>query len=226
MKKLILSLVVVSVIGFSCSKSDPAPPGTTSNYMTLTAGSTWNYESIDILPAITTTYTITSTNRDSVIMGKTYHVFTNSNGSANEYYNISGNDYYNFRNLPAALGGSSAEIHYLNDNAMVGASWNQSVPATVSGISFTATLTNTVTEKGISKVVKGVTYNDVIHVTTTIGVSIGGIPLPASALTTDIQSFYARKFGLIQSTNKINLNYAGVTSNTNQQTNLNTADLK
>lgn len=226
MKKIILSILTLAIFGISCKKDDPPAPVVPPKFMSLTAGSTWNYELINNKIPVTTPFTLTSTSKDSVINGKTYHVFTNSSGSANEYYNITGNDYYNFRNLPSVLGGSSVENIYLKDNALAGASWAQVYPVTVSGIALNVTITNTITAKGISKTVKGTVYNNVIHVTTKLDISLGGIPLPAGALTTDIQSFYAEKFGMIQTINKINLNYSGITDNTDQQTNLNSADIK
>jgi len=193
--------------------------------MSLTAGSSWNYELINNAAPSTTTFKLTSTSRDSTINGKAYHVYTNSR-SGNEYYNITGNDYLNFRSLPAAIGGSFVEYIYLKDNAAAGASWSQSFAATANGFPINATLNNTVTAKGITKVVKGITYNNVYHVTTTLSVSVSGFPIPASGLSTDIQTFYAEKFGVIQSINKINLNYLGITDNTDQQTNLISADIK
>ena len=195
--------------------------------MSFTAGSTWNYELVNSVGVVTTsTYVLTSTTRDSTINGKSYHVFTNSSGSANEYYNINGNDYYNFRNLPSAFGGSSVENIYLKDNAAVGSTWNQTYPVTVSGVALNVVITNTIAEKGISKTVKGTVYNDVIHITTAITVTIGGIPLPANALITNIHFYYAGKFGLIQSSNVINLNYASIIDNTNQQTSLISSNIK
>jgi hypothetical protein len=74
--------------------------------------------------------------------------------------------------------------------------------------------------------VKGITYKNVFHVTTTVSVTVSGIPLPSGALTTDIQTYYAEKYGMIQANNKINLNYAGIVDNTDQQTSLVSADIK
>ncbi|MEO6732172.1 MAG: hypothetical protein ABIN01_13225 [Ferruginibacter sp.] len=228
MKKVILSIVTLSIFAFSCQKNDSAaPPSSTEKYMSLTVGSTWNYELINnTAPIGTSTFTLTSSGKDSTINGKTYHVFTNSSGTANEYFNISGNDYYTFRSLPPALGTTSVEYLYLKDNAAAGTSWSQSFPITLSGVALNANLINTITQKGLTKIVKGVTYNDVIHVTTTVSATFMGIPLPASAIQTDIQSFYAGKYGMVQSINKINVNYAGITNNSDQQTNLNTANIK
>jgi hypothetical protein len=170
-------------------------------YIDVTAGITKKYQTTNNLTAAVTTNTQTSTSRDSSINGKTYHVFTNSNGTANEYYNITGNDYYTFRSLGAALANLTVESIYLKDNAAVGTSWSQLVNVPVTGIPTGAsvTLTNTITEKGISRTVSGIAYTNVIHITTTIAVA----GLPASSITTDIQSYYAAKAGLIEGKNKL-----------------------
>jgi hypothetical protein len=227
MKKIIFSLLAYILVGVSCKKNDTPDPVPTPvvKFISLSSGSTWHYELINNVVPSTTAFTLTSTSRDSVIGSKTYHVFTNSS-AANEYYNIAGNDYYNFRNLPSAIGGSSVEYNYLKDNIAVGANWSQSFPVTVGGFALNATLNNTITEKGITKIVKGVTYINVFHVTTTVTITISGIALPAGALVTDIQTYYAEKYGMIQANNKINLNYAGIVDNTDQQTNLISADIK
>ena len=226
MKNKILSFLALALTAISCEKDPiPAPPPVPDKYMSYTAGSTWNYELINNVTSSTTGFILTSTSRDSTSNGRSYHVFTNS-GGANEYYNLTGNDYYNFRTLSAVLGGSSVEPIYLKDNAAVGANWTQSYPVTVSGIAATVTLTSTITAKGISKTVKSTTYNDVIHVTTVMTVAVGGVPLPASALVTDIQSFYSPKFGMVQTINKINFNFNGIVDRTDQLTSLISANIK
>ncbi|MBS1758047.1 MAG: hypothetical protein JSU03_12305 [Bacteroidetes bacterium] len=62
--------------------------------------------------------------------------------------------------------------------------------------------------------VNGKTYTKVIHVQSSI--SVDGVP--ATALTSDIQTYYAPKVGLIQNTIKINLNYLGLVSSTDTKT--------
>lgn len=226
MKKLFFSVLMTSLVAISCKKDDSPAPALVEKYMSLSSGSTWNYElTNNIIPA-TSNYTLSSSAKDTTINARGYHIFTNSNASTGEYYNISGNDYYNFRSLPVTFGNTSIEFIYLKDNTAVGNTWSQSAPVTVSGIPLIVTLTNTITAKGLTKIVKGVTYNNVIHVTTTITVSASGVPLPASALVTDIHSFYAEKFGLIQYINKIDLNYFGLTDKTDQLTSLISADIK
>ncbi len=224
MKKTHFSALFVVIMLFSACQEDvpepPVPPA--ASYMNTTAGSSWNYEQINNTPpAITAQYTLTSTNRDSTIDGKSFHVYTNSSTSASEYYRISGNDYYTYQSLPAALGGTKVENLYLKAGAAVGTSWAQTYPITFSGITFPVTVTNRIEERGLTKTVNSLTYNDVIHVKTDI--SVTGIP--ASALTTDIHTYYAPNAGIIENTNKINLNYLGIVNNTDITTRLKTAVL-
>jgi hypothetical protein len=226
MKKIIVAFLAISAAITSCKKETSVPVPDAIQYMSYTANSTWDYEVVDNVTATTVNYTITSTNRDSTINGKTYHVFTNSSGSANKYYNITGNDYYNFQSLPASLGGNAVENIYLKDNVAVNNTWNQSYTISASGIPLTVNIVNTIAEKGISKTVNSIVYNDVIHVTSSLSVSAFGTPLPAGAIITDIQSYYAKKYGMIQSKYKISINYSGIVDNTDQQTNLKLADIK
>ena len=153
-------------------------------------------------------------------------VFTNSSGSANEYYAISGNEYYNFQNLPVSVGGKTVESIYLKDNVAADGTWTQPYTVTTSGVPLTITIVNTITEKGISKTVNSIAYTDVIHVTSSISVSAFGIPLPTGAVITDVQAYYAKKYGMIQSKNKVVINYSGIVSNTDDETTLKSADIK
>lgn len=226
MKKIIFALLAICGAVSSCKKDSTSTPTENIKYMSYTANSTWNYEVLNNLTSLTTSYTLTSTSRDSTINGKAYHVFTNSSGSANEYYFLSGSDYYNFQNLPATLSGNAIENIYLKDNAAANTSWSQSYAVTASGIPLTITIVNTIAEKGMSKTVNAIAYTDVVHVTSAVSVSLLGTPLPAGAVTSDVQSFYAKKYGLIQSNNKIKINYSGIVSNTDQQTILKSSDIK
>ena len=227
MKKIIFVLTVISFTFFSCKK-DPTPatvPDTTG-YMSYTPNSTWNYTLTNNIAPSSLNYTITSTDRDSSINGKAYHVFTNSTtGSQNQYYNTTGNDYYTFRSLPTTLGGAPIENIYLKDNVAINDSWNQSYSISVSSIPITIKIINTITEKG-TLTVNGIAYTDVIHVTTTLQVSAYSVPLPAGAITTDIQSYYAKKVGLVESKNKIDVSYAGLDEHVDEHTVLKSSDIK
>ena len=228
MKKILLAFLALSVAIISCKKDKSTPMvATTGNYMSLTANSTWQYKTVNnlIVNNDSVMYTVTSTNRDSTINSKIYHVLTTTNGP-NQYRNITGNDYYTFQALPQALGGSAVETIYLKDNVAANGSWSQLYNITASGLPVTINLINTITEKGISRTVNGIAYTDVIHVTTTLSVSLLGSPLPTGAVVTDIQNYYAKKVGMIESKNKISINFSGITNNIDQLTTLERADIK
>lgn len=224
MRNRYLAIFSLLTVVFACKKSSDGTVAVADKYISLTAASTWQLRVVDNIAATTTNYTVTSTNRDSTISGKAYHVFTNSNTGVNEYNFISGNDYYTFRTLGLALGNAQVETIYLKDNSSVGTVWTQTINLTVPGIPFPVpvTLTYSLAEKGISRTVNGATYTNVIHVSLALSSSL----VPAASLTTDIQSYYAPKFGLIENTNKVNLNFSGFVQNTDAKTILLSADIK
>lgn len=211
------AMVLVS-LAVSCKKSDPAPaPPAAEKFMTFTAGSTWNYKTTDNIAAASTNFTITATNNDTTINGRAYKIFTNNSGGPNEYYHITGSDYYTFRTLPASLGGTSVEVLYLKDNLAVGETWTQTTTINVSGFNLTLTLNNKIAQKGINKTVNGIAYTGVTEVETTLAVS--GIPI-AYTLTSDIHYYYAPKIGQIENKTIINFSVTGLSNNFDQKTEL------
>ena len=125
--------------------------------------------------------------------------------------------------MPAGLGTAVFERLYLKDNVSIGSSWAQSLNVTVPGIPFPVpvTLTYQISEKGISRTVNAITYNDVIHVSTTISSSL----IPSASLTSSINSYYAKKYGLIENSTIIKLDYTGIVENVNIETKLVSATL-
>ena len=119
MNKTYLAFLALVLAGTGCKKSSDTPAAVLSKYMSITAGSTWQYRLVNNLTLMITNYTLTSTSRDSVINGRSYHVFSNSNTGGSEYYLISGNDYFTFRTLGIALGNAQLEDLYLKDNSPV-----------------------------------------------------------------------------------------------------------
>jgi len=224
MKKTYLALLALSTLGFACKKSSTVSLVVTYPYMSLTSGSSWQYSLVNNISATTTNYSLTSTSRDSAINGRSYHVFINSTAGNSEYYLISGNDYYTFRTLGIALGNAQFENLYLKDNSSVGTTWTQTINLTVPGVPIPVpvTLTYTIMETGISRMVNSIAYTDVIHLKTAISSSL----VPAASLTTNINNYYARKYGMIESTNILNLNYMGIVQNTDTKTILLSADIK
>ena len=224
MKSILLPFCLIIFLITGCGKDDTNPDPQAETYITTSANSTWNYQETDnIIPQSVTNYTLTSTNKDTTINSKVYHIYTDSYGDSS-YLNVTGRDYYQFDSLPLGLGTEPFERLYLKDDLSVNATWAQTLAVNLPSvpIPIPVTVTNTVTEKGISKTVNNVEYKNVIHVKTTI--SATGIP--AAALTTDINSYYAPKFGLIENSNVVELDYAGITVSVNVQTRLLSADLK
>lgn len=222
MKKVIFAGIIVAASAISCQKDsnpDPNPPAVT--YMSFTAGQARNYMVTDNTTSTSDNYTLTSTDRDSTVNGKSYHVFTNSTGP-NEYYNITGNDYFQFAALPDVLGGTNEEMLYLKTNAAVGTNWTKQINVPVSGLPLplVVTLTNRIDQTGITKVVNGTSYSNVIKVKT--DVSVAGVP--SGAVTSDIESYYALKYGLIENHYVIGINYMGFVENVDTQNKLMSAN--
>jgi len=229
MKKIVFGCFLASLGFISCSDDDPAPGGGGGTaYMTTTAGATWTYDDIDSssAPPVLSTHTLVSTNRpDTLINGRSYHIYTNSNGSS-EYYNISGSDYYVYQKLPDDLGGAQVELLYLKTNVNAGATWTGSNNVTVSGFPITINYTSRIAEKGITKVVNGITYNDVIHVETTLSL-VPPFPIQpptSSEFATDMDFYYAPGKGLIHSDTKIDIDYMGIVQSSSVHTRLKTTN--
>ena len=219
MNKIFALLIVLATIT-SCKKSGS---GSTDLYMTFSAGSTWNYQQTNANPNPTiSNYTISSTSRDSIILGKKYHVFTNSAGP-NQYYNVTGNDYYQFDSIKLATVAQSIDRLYLKDNAALNSSWAQSISFNLTGVpvAIPLTITNTITETGITRTVNSIVYSKVIHIKTTLTSTL----IPAASLTTNIDTYYASKYGLIENSSVITLNFMGFNNNVNTTTKLMSSNL-
>ena len=224
----LINLVICAFLLFtvSCSKKSGDMQITpASSYLNTSGGSSWNYHQIDSSHATpaNSDYTITSTEKDTLISARTYHVYTNSVGGY-QYFNLSGNSYYQFDSLPAGLGNAVFEELYLKDNADVGATWSQTQTVMVTGspAPVPVLLSFSIAEKNISRMVNTTNYTNVIHVSATISSSF----IPAASLTSSINTYYAPNFGLIESSTKINLNYLGLLENVNLSVKLLTANLK
>lgn len=210
----------------ACKKDDnnPAPPAS-DTYMNTASGSTWNYHLVDNSTgtSISEDYVITSTDRDTTINSKTYHVFTTTFGG-NQYRALLGNEYYQYDSLPGGIGGGAIERLYLKDNVAAGATWSQSITVNVPGspIPIPFTITNTLAEKDISRTVNGTVYDQVIHVSTAITSTL----IPAASLTTSINSYFAPKYGLIENSNIVHLDFLGIVQDLVTETKLTAASLK
>jgi hypothetical protein len=213
MNRKLLVITTLYLFFAACKKSTSTGD---SAYVTLTANSTWNYQQINNAgpSPVITNYTITSTNKDTVINGRSYHIFTNSTG-ARQYSNVSGHDYYQYDSLPIP-NVPAIERLYLKDDISANNNWVQNINVNIPGVplAIPLSITNTVTEKGISRTVNNLSYDNVIHVQT----SLSSVLIPAASFTNTINSYYAPKYGLIENTTVVQLNYAGYNQNINLKT--------
>lgn len=224
MRTFILLALPALFLLSSCKKekSTTETPDETKNYINTSAGSSWQYLEINSSGAtpVQSEYKITSTGSDTTINGKTYHIYSLSYGG-NRYQNLSGKDYYEFDTVPGE-GIKSFERLYLKSGVSVGTTWSQSENLVVDGIPIPVKLTNTIVSNTLVKEVQGKSYEKVIHVKTTISSDL----IPAASLTSDINSFYAPNYGLIENTSNLNLDYLGVKEKIDISTTLKSADLK
>lgn len=204
MKKLIFALFSVSSLLFACKKSDPDPVAPTNQpYANANDGTNWIYEvktqDATTLDTIVSLDTSRVSKPDTAIGSKSYYRVIHNDGT-HTYFNVSGNDYYQFQHivLPSVID-TSIEILYLKDNAATGVSWSQDLTVNVDiggGITVPVkiTFTSTITAAGTSnpKTINGITYPDVISVSTAL-TNNAGLPM-----TSNIVNHYARNIGLIQ----------------------------
>lgn len=178
----------LTATGCKKKKDDVAP----TDYSPLTAGSTWTYQT-----TAGPNYTLTATNRDTVAMGRTYRVLTNSAGP-NNYRAKSGADYYRFGVVPG-FGANGFEELYLKDGQALNAIWQATQTINVPGVPVpvTATLKYTLKEQGISRTVAGKAFANVQHVRLDVSVALVG-----SVGGGDF--YYAKGVGLIESSLLLN----------------------
>lgn len=222
--KILYTLIALSLL-ISCKKNGDKNPARTPDtfYIYTIEGSTWNYHEINKSgPAtVESDYTLTSSSRDTLIGARKYHTYNYSYGR-NQYLYLSGHSYFQYDSIPGM--NLIFEREYLRDDAAVGVSWSQNLNVPVPGLPGTIPLivTSTIAEKGITRMVNSKNYSNVIHVTTNI--SSNG--LPTGALISDIHSYYAKDFGLIENTTKVNINFIGVVQKVDLATTLTSANLK
>jgi hypothetical protein len=206
MKKVLFAFLSASILTVSCSKDDPIPVApVATKYMNTSAGSTWNYAYTDILDASNNyNYTVTSTNRDTTAVGKSFHVYDNTT-NGNEYYNVTGNDYYTMQAFNLGTTDTTILNLYLKTGAAVNTSWSQNISIDAGlPTPVTITITNKIQETGLTKTVGANTYTNVIHVVTSIS-SLIIASLPGSSFTNDIHFYYAPNYGMIQNDTKLDL---------------------
>jgi hypothetical protein len=221
MKQLLFGTLASALLFTACKKSKDDNTAPADKFMSTSAGSTWNYAYVDNNNAANNyDYTRTSTTTDTSINAKSYHKYSLSTGGS-EYYAISGSDYYTYAALPAQLGGTNVENLYLKDNAPAGTNWSQVFNIDYMSIPLAVTANNTIAEKGISRIVNGTTYNNVIKVTTTLTPP----SIPGVTVTTNLTYYYAPKVGLIEDHIVAHIEGLGAPTDVDTKTTLTSANI-
>jgi len=167
------------------------PPSAERNaYQPLSTGTSWRYVETSGSDKDTTTLTVTGNTK--TINSKTfYEIAENSRfGKDTSYYNVNGHDYTN--NTENFADGIGTDILYLNDEKPVGYTWTgQAIP---NNPLITGTYSGKVTEMGLTKIVLGKTYSNVIHTQVSMTFSaLGGTPE-----TLNFDFYIAKGIGIIQ----------------------------
>lgn len=206
----------------SCKKSSEKPTEETPSYINTQSGSSWTYHETNSSQGNTqeSDYTVTSTANDTAINGKSYHIYNYSFGG-NKYLNQTNRDYYEYADF-ADLG-QSFERLYLKSNPAVNETWSQEVSFPIPGLpaSIKLKLNNQVLDIG-KRTVNSKEYENVVHVKTTVTSN----DIPSDNLVTDIHSYFAPQYGMIENTTVISLDYLGMTIDIDLKTTLKSATLK
>jgi len=195
--------------GNSLQYSNEASINGNYSYLSTTPGNVWTYQETNNTTGNITTYTLTSTNRDTLINSVPHHVYTKLKGgvTTNEYYSDILNDYYQFTCF--ADSSEPGDILYLNDSKQVGESLltnslqikpskfninNLPIP----GIIFTYDLKNTIVAKDTTILVNGRTFTNVIKIKTEV--IYAGLPFfpDVPNVLQNINSYYSPNYGLIK----------------------------
>lgn len=196
MKRILLAAAMLITVAISCSKNG-GEEQSGINYHNNAVGSTWNYEKTDNTTAtVTENYTLTSTNRDTLISNKSFHVYKSSMSGGDEYKRRSGNSYFVFYPWSDESFMLFDEILYLKSNVPVGTSWSQTFGLPVDWVQLTGVAKSTIIAKDISRTVHSVTYDSVIHVETLITIS----GYPTGNETGTLNAYYAPGYGKIEFT--------------------------
>lgn len=224
MKRLLIIVPVLFLLS-ACKKENTDNPPASKPYFNTTSGSTWAYHEVNSSTGnpTSTDFTITSTSSDTTINRKSYHIYSYSYGGS-QYLNKTNSDYYEYDSIPGGIG-QAVERLYLKDNISNGGTWDQSLSVKIEGFplgNVPVKISNKIVDKGIERTVNGVTYTDVIHVQTTLSSSM----VPSSDLTSDIHSYFAPGYGLIENSTNVDLDYLGITQKVQVTTTLTSANLK
>lgn len=161
MKNLFICILFVSMAGIvGCSKTDSGTNnngngggGNATDYMPLTNGSSWHYTT----PTGTLTRTVDGT---ASYLSKTYTALVASNGDS---LSLRADGSIMYQIMPKDLL-TPQEVVFLNTS--VGATWSYDM-----NVFFATHVDGKTIEAGLTRVVNGKTYTDVLHIQNTVSVS-------------------------------------------------------
>lgn len=174
MKNKFLTLIAITALFFTACKTDNAvtpvaeEPKLGDTYQPFTRDSKWVYYSVTHIPGTFNetrieTNTITMNGTPYIFDQKEYHVAKSSStldpNLTDVFFGLN-NGVYSTRETDDASG-QSFEMPYLNPDVASGTSWITTV--NLVGVATQMQLKTTVMEKGISRLVKGKNYENVIH---------------------------------------------------------------
>lgn len=179
--QVLVGVLLVSLNTLNSCKdkgSDTIVISTAGQYLNQAVGSNWEY----FFNGSSNTITVKVIDSTKMLLAKTYRQFlsTDSTGSSTNYYAYKDGSYYS---LYIGSNGKE-ELIYLKDSNEVGKKW----VSVVTSAGFKIPYSYEVIENNLTKIVNGITYNNVVHVKLTIQTT-GYI----------VDSYYSPKVGLIKS---------------------------
>lgn len=211
------SFLIIGLLFFfiSCAKNNTTPNN--NLYLITTPGSTWQYRLTDTTNGVgvDTLITVTSSADDTLIGGKSYHMYTNSLSPLNDYARVDKNNYYSLGYsltlpLPGIIQMSNPkDLLYLKSDLNIGDSFiklgtvysKSDLNPQMSIIPIKTIYT--IIEKNINKTVNNINYSNVIHVSSS---SSSDFFAPNSSVNTGA-FYYAKKIGLIESYTIFHIDY-------------------
>lgn len=199
MKHFLFLIAVAAFFASGCisSKNDPKPgdgASTSDSYFPVTTGSTWTYK--EEIAGATSSTVIKMTGNTKTFNGKSYYEATSSStvkGNTLGYFYTANHDFAILQTIPNY--GIDIEIHLGNDTKAAGYSWTTSPTADGYVNGFPAQMINTIKEKGISWVVNGKTFNNVMHTQVDLQYDLG-----SGFMSYSVYDFYlAKGVGMIES---------------------------
>lgn len=195
--KLLSLLGAVSLIAaYACRKEkslETLEKTTPCSYSPYTVGSSFTYQYVSSV-GDSSQYTLT-VRADTAIEGRKYAIL--HDGYNDQFLRCDNGNYYLYEramSLPDYELKAGDRL-FLHDDYPAGATWNDTVYTTVSGLSQLNLLQYRVLERNVTRIVLGKTYRDVIVVKQDAAIIVGETTYPVGTIAT---YYYAPGVGYIE----------------------------